>query len=118
MTVQPAISIGIRVELYGSSTCEASTFISPAQNLYPNDCNTFADKAAGKAIDIKGFLADSAGDFTCADNQYIVLQVWQSDENCNNLPEATFGPLQNEVFDGGCNIMRARSAKLACQDHS
>jgi hypothetical protein len=114
MTVQLAISIGIRVELYGSADCEPSTFMEPAENMYPNACNTFAGQAAGKAISISGFSAGSDFDFTCADNQYIVLQVWQSSDDCSNIPDATFGPLSNEVFDGGCNIMRARFAELAC----
>lgn len=65
---------------------------------------------------VSSFTAGNDGtDFTCSDGKNVVLQVWQSSSNCNNIPDATVGPIASEPQEGGCIIMPVRSAQFACQ---
>ncbi|KAF1947563.1 hypothetical protein EJ02DRAFT_449729 [Clathrospora elynae] len=114
-TVQSALSIGVSLTQYTGGQCEDSNFISPIINIGKDYCNTFVDMQVGSSLSVDTFTASDDLNFSCGDGQLVVLQVWQSSGNCENIPDATIGALSTEPTEGGCIIMPVRSAQLHCQ---
>jgi len=116
LTGQTALSIGVSLTQYGGNSCQEDTFISPIWNQYADGaCNTFSSSPVGKSLSVDTFNTNGGGgDFTCPDGQYAVLKVWQSSDNCGNIPDASIGALSMTPQEGGCIIMPARSARLEC----
>ncbi|KAH9880246.1 hypothetical protein IAQ61_000535 [Plenodomus lingam] len=114
LTAHPVLSLGINLAQFSGGTCEDDTFISPIiyYTAATGDCFTW-DTAVGKSFSVD----TTTGHFVCADNQYAVLQVWQSSKNCDNLADASVGALATMPTEGGCIIAPVRSARLKCQNN-
>lgn len=116
MTGQTALAIGVSATQYSGNNCQEDTFISPIWNQIPGGaCNSFSSSPVGKSLSVDTYFTDAASDFTCPDGQYAVLKVWQSSDNCGNIPDASIGALSMTPQEGGCIIMPVRSAMLECQ---
>ncbi|KAL5384337.1 hypothetical protein DPSP01_005484 [Paraphaeosphaeria sporulosa] len=108
----PVLSIGVRIAQFSDGNCVSS--IDPAINILRDGCSTWSTPV-GKSMSVSTYAASGDSDFSCEEGKSIVLQVWQSSSNCDNIPDATVGPLATDPQDGGCIIMPIRSASFACQ---
>ncbi|KAF9737817.1 hypothetical protein PMIN06_008406 [Paraphaeosphaeria minitans] len=108
----PVFSIGVTVEQFSDGNCQSS--IDPVIGVLKDGCSTWSTPV-GKSMSVSTYASTGDSGFSCEEGKSIVLQVWQSSANCDNIPDATVGPLTTDPQEGGCIIMPIRSASFACQ---